>query len=106
MGALGIASDVAGAAGALAGLILVFFGAALSSFDTYDETQKGAVRAAYRRRAWPAFAAFLSSMASCGLALHAQAFANADSASLAVMLLAAAGFGVFVSATLALLDLG
>ena len=103
---LSIAGEVAGAAAGLAGLILVFFGAALSGFDRYTETQKGAVRGVYRRRAWPAFAGFVFALASCALALYAKTTSSPCPATWAVALLAVAGIGVFVSAFAALLEIG
>jgi hypothetical protein len=75
MGVLSIAGDVSTAAAGLAGLILVFLGAALSGFGAYSETQKQAVRNTYRLRAWPAFGGFVLALISCGLALDAKATA-------------------------------
>jgi hypothetical protein len=43
---------------ALAGLILVFLGASLASFDTYTPTEKGEVRSKYRRRGYTSLAGF------------------------------------------------
>lgn len=106
MSALNIASEVSGAGAALAGLILVFFGAALSSFDTYTTEQKNAVRGAYRWRAWPAFVAFVLSLGSCGLALVAKSAASENLAWWAAVLLAVAGIGILVSAFRAVSDIG
>ena len=39
---------------ALAGLILVFLGASLASFDTYTPVEKGSVRSKYRNEDTPA----------------------------------------------------
>lgn len=105
-GALAIAGEISGAAAALAGLILVFFAAALSSFDSYSETQKASVRWSYRLRAWPAFLAMVVSLASCGLALHAKAASSTCSATVAIWLLGMAGVGVLVSAVAAMRDIG
>lgn len=93
-GSLAIASEVSGAAAALAGLILVFFGNALSSFDTYNTEQRNNVRWAYRRRAWPAFLGFAAAIFSCGLALYAKAWSDGDTAFAAVSFLGVAGVGV------------
>ena len=101
-----IAGDVAGAAAALAGLILVFFAAALSSFDNYNATQKASVRTRYRLRAWPAFVAFVLALASSGLALHAKATMCAGTAIASIWLLAIVGVGIFVSALMAVRDIG
>lgn len=43
---------------ALPGLILVFLGASLASFDTYTPTEKGAVLLKYRRRGYTSLAGF------------------------------------------------
>jgi hypothetical protein len=105
-GPLEITSEVSGAASALAGLILVFFAAALSSFDGFDAGQQDSVRTAYRLRAWPAFGAFVLSVVSCGLALHAKATACEGTAIAAIVLLGIAGAGVFISALAAVLAIG
>lgn len=64
-----ISGDLAAAATALAGLMLVFMGAVSTGFDAYDAAQQTAVKGKYLRRVWLAFAGFLSSLiaAACGL---------------------------------------
>jgi hypothetical protein len=64
-----IAGDLAAAATALAGLMLVFMGAVSTAFDAYSTEQQDAVRSRYRWRIWLAFAGFLTSLASATLAL-------------------------------------
>lgn len=54
---------------ALAGLVLVFLGSVLASYDSFEPTAKRAVRRKYRWRAWVGFAGFLCSLvaATAGL---------------------------------------
>ena len=61
---------------ALAGLILVFLGATLNAYDSYDAVAKPAVKARYRQRAVLAFAGFLASLVSAVLAFVAGWCAN------------------------------
>jgi hypothetical protein len=105
-GSLNIAGEVSGASAALAGLILVFFGSALSSFDTYSVEQQNSVRWSYRRRAWPAFVGFVAAIISCGMARYAKAETSDAAAGWGVGLLAFAGVAVFLSALQALRDIG
>ena len=69
MGALRVAGDVATAAVALAGLILVFIGTISTSFDSYQKTEQNAVRARYQRRAWFSFVGFVLAIISAALAI-------------------------------------
>jgi hypothetical protein len=103
---LDIMTEVAGAAGAAAAVILVFFGAALASFDTYNEGEKDAVRSAYRRRAWPALVALIASTASCGVALYAKAGHSECAALVSIWLLGLAGIGIVVAAIQAVWEIG
>jgi peptidoglycan/LPS O-acetylase OafA/YrhL len=105
-GSLEVSGDVASASAALSGLILVFFAAALSSFDGYDDGQKQAVRWTYRRRAWPAFGGFLASLCACALALYAKAVGSEAAAVWAIIALGVAGVSVLVSAFLSVLEIG
>lgn len=69
IGALRVAGDVATAAIALAGLILVFIGAIATSFDSYQKTEQAAVRRRYQRRAWFSFVGFVLAVISAALAI-------------------------------------
>ena len=53
---------------ALAGLILVFLGSTLTSFESYDATQQDTVRFIYQRRAVLAFLGFLCSIVAASSA--------------------------------------
>lgn len=57
---------------ALAGLILVFLGAALSGYESYDRTAKTAVRSQYRWRGGIALAGFILAMLSALVAFAAN----------------------------------
>jgi len=103
---LEIAGDIAAAAAAFAGLILVFFGASISSFDSYDETARDAVRGIYRRRAWPGLAALLAALLSCYTSLSAKALMSECAAYWAAGLLALVGILIFVLALLAVWEIG
>jgi hypothetical protein len=54
---------------ALAGLILVFLGAVIASFESYDAAQRRAVYRRYRKRGILALTAFAGSLIAAGLAL-------------------------------------
>ncbi len=47
-----IGGDVVTGASAFTGLVLVYLGAVVSSYQSYDPVQADTVRAAYQRRAW------------------------------------------------------
>ena len=57
---------------ALAGLILVFLGGLLNSYDSYDAQAKNAVKKRYQVRAWLALFGFASSLAAAVLAFLAN----------------------------------
>lgn len=103
---ISIMSEVSGAAASAAGLILVFFGAALAGFDSYSEGEKTSVRAAYRWRAWPTFLALTCATGSCALALYAKASTNECAAFWSVGLLSVAGIAVLVAAVHAVMEIG
>jgi uncharacterized membrane protein YiaA len=67
--AVEVSGDVVSASTALAGLILVFLGATSTSYDSYQATERGAVRSRYQRRAWFAFTGFALALLSVLLAL-------------------------------------
>jgi hypothetical protein len=101
-----IGGDVAAASGAFAGLILVFFGASLSSFDAYSEEQRGNVRNIYRLRAWPAFAALVAAILSCGLSLYGKAAGSVCAVGWSCGLLAFAGVAILVLGIVSLKEIG
>jgi hypothetical protein len=61
--AIEVSGDVVAAATTLAGLVLVFLGATVSSFESYDPIQRGpTLRTRYKRRAWFTFVGFVLSL--------------------------------------------
>jgi hypothetical protein len=69
MNAEHVADQVLTAGAALAGLLLVFLGNALTQFQSFATTAQGTVRAKYMSRGWFAFAAFACALIACGLSL-------------------------------------
>ena len=66
---VGSAGDVASAATALGGLLLVFIGSVASGFDSYKPEDRGAVRAKFFRKGVFAFAGFVLALVAAVLAL-------------------------------------
>jgi pilus assembly protein TadC len=66
---LDIGGDIAGAGAALAGLLLVFMGSIATGFDSYEKTEKNAVRRKFQRRVWFAFIGFALAIMAAFLAL-------------------------------------
>ncbi len=71
-----IGGDVVAAAGALAGLMLVYMGALSAGYSSYDVTAKRVVRGSYRRRIWFAFAGLVLNAASIPFGLVSKALDN------------------------------
>jgi hypothetical protein len=69
MDASHIADELLTASTALAGLILVFVGNAVSGWDSYGAQQQHAVRRKYQRRGWFGFSGFAAALGSAVLAL-------------------------------------
>ncbi|MBE1207460.1 hypothetical protein [Aminobacter carboxidus] len=85
--ALPVMGEVAGAAAALAGFILVFLGGIFASFDSYERTEKKSVLPRFQRRAWFGFVGFVLALASTFLALVAKWLTNECTAAVALVLL-------------------
>jgi hypothetical protein len=100
-----LASDLAGAAGTLAGLILVFLGATSSAFDAYDAVQQNSVRNRYYARARAAFFGFLLALVSCGFAIGGQWYAKQGLVIASMVALGAAVLFVLVVAWQSLQDM-
>ena len=105
MNGITVAGEVASAATALAGLILVYLGSISASFGSYDFTQKGAVRASHRRRAWLALVGFIVSLLAAVLAILSKWLPCETLADVAVIALFLAFFGAAISALLTVLEL-
>jgi hypothetical protein len=69
---LGIAGDIIQGATALAGLMIVFIGNAVSGYSSYDKVQQRAVRDAFRQRAWFGFWGVFVSIVAVLLAVLAK----------------------------------
>jgi hypothetical protein len=85
--AVNVAGDVASAATALAGLILVFLGAIASSFASYQKQEQASVRSRFQLRAWLAFVGFVLALLSAALAVAGRWLALECAALLAIVLL-------------------
>ena len=66
---LDMASDVVSGGASFAGLILVYLGAIAAGYDSYETTQKHAVRSDYRKRGWVGCIGILISLAAAGFGL-------------------------------------
>jgi hypothetical protein len=66
---LELAADVVTGATALAGLVLVYMGMAVSGFAAFQREQQGSVRARYQVRIWFAFVGMVLAILSAMLAL-------------------------------------
>jgi uncharacterized membrane protein len=94
--AISIAGEVAGAATAMAGLILVFLGATSTSFDSYQKQEQNSVRKRYRQRAWSAFTGLSLSLLATFFALVSK-WADSEAMAVTAFILLVAGL-VFVVA--------
>lgn len=91
---------------ALAGLLLVFLGASLASFDTYAPTEKSAVRPKYRKRAYTSLAGFFAALLAAILSLVAVDCPCAALYYGALIALAVSFLMASWAATVAVLDIG
>lgn len=70
--ALGIAGDVIQGGAALAGLMIVFIGNAVSGYSSYEKVQQRAVRAVFHQRAWFGFWGVFIAITAVVLAVFAK----------------------------------
>jgi hypothetical protein len=89
---------------AFAGLVLVFLGGVITAYESYDPTQKSAVRKKYQARAWVAFTGFVTALLSAVAALLASWTEQTAWAHGGVAALAASFVLVLVLALLATTD--
>ena len=68
-GVLGVSGDIAAAATALSGLLVVFLGSIVASYDGFDPTSKAAVRQRFKDRAKLGAIGFFASLAAAVSAL-------------------------------------
>jgi hypothetical protein len=105
MNAAHVADQVLTAATALAGLILVFLGNVVSSYESYDPQAKSSVRARFRWRGWFAFSGFAAALVSALLALAHNWQPENWLVVVAVGLLVASLACAFVAAIIQVLDI-
>lgn len=96
--AVNVAGEVASAATALAGLVLVFLGAIASSYGTYEKTAQAAVRGRFQTRAWFAFVGLVLSLLAGLLAVVAKWLTNECAGLAAIVLLFIALIWVLLAA--------
>jgi hypothetical protein len=75
-GALEVSGDIAAAATALSGLLLVFLGSIAASYDSFDAESKPFVRARYKGRAIRAAVGFFATLVAVVTAIIGKWLAN------------------------------
>lgn len=99
-----IAGDLASAATALGGLILVFLAATVAGYQSYAATAQPSVDWKFRSRVWLAFGALLLAFVSAGISLYAKAAANGAATWVSITLLAIAAIVTLIVAILTVLE--
>jgi len=89
-----VASDIAGASTALAGLILVYLGAVAVRYETLDPTDQSSSRDVYRRHARRAFRGVVIALIAAIAALRAKSL---KAEPYATMIAAVAGLALLMS---------
>ena len=69
-----VGGDIAAAAAALAGLLLVFLGAMAVAYEGYQPQERNTIRGRYQRRAWLAFVEFVFAIVAAATGIAAKAF--------------------------------
>lgn len=105
MNGISVAGEVASAATALAGLILVYLGSISASYGSYDHTQKGAVRVSHQRRAWLAFVGFIISLLAAIFAVLSKWLPCETLADVAVITLFLAFISAAISALVTVMEI-
>jgi phosphatidylglycerophosphate synthase len=103
--AVNVAGEVASAATALAGLLLVFLGLISNSYGAYQAQERGTVRARYQMRAWFAFVGFVLALLSALLALVGKWLANDCAAIVALAVLAVSVVWAFFAGLLSVREI-
>jgi len=87
MDGIAVAGEVAGAGTALAGLILVYLGALVAGFETFQPQERKANKPRYLKRAWIAFVGVILALLSALLGIAGKLFQSACPADAGVVLL-------------------
>jgi hypothetical protein len=104
--AIEVSGDVVAAATTLAGLVLIFLGATVSSYESYDAIMRTvALRNRFRYRAWFAFTGFALTLFAAFFALIGKWLHQEWSALAALALFAIALVWVLVAAILSVRDI-
>ena len=99
-----IGGDVVAGASALAGFILVYLGAIVTSYAGYHTDQQYSVKGAFQRRAWSAVFGIALALASVAAGLAGKWFASERWATVGVYLLFITLAVSLATAVLAALD--
>lgn len=105
MDGLGVSQEVTGAGAALAGLILVYLGMTVSSFDSYQPQEKKAVRARMKKRAWFAFGGLALALSATALMTLGKWVKSEGFANVAVFVLLVAFAWTVVTAVMAVWEI-
>jgi hypothetical protein len=102
-----IADQVLTGSAALAGLLLIFLGNAVSGIDGYAAGERtAAIKRRYRRRGWGAFAAFALSLVAALLSLAFYWDGCALTVTISAILLAGGFLAALGAALVTALDIG
>ena len=99
-----IGSDVVTGSTALGGLQLVFLGAVVSDYNSFDTTQQSAVIGKHRPRAWQSVAGVLFCLASTLLALYGKWLEAPMMTYASILFLSVAIFSACISAIKTAMD--
>lgn len=87
MDGIAVAGEVASAGTALAGLILVYLGALVTGFDSFQPQERKSAKSRFLTRGWLAFAGIILALVSALLAVVGKAFSSCCTANAALVLL-------------------
>ncbi len=100
-----ISGDIITAGTFLAGLLLVYVGNLNTSYGAFNTEQQSDVRRGFQVRAWAAFAAFVVSVLSVGLALGSSWYDCPSLLLASVILLVIVFIGGIISALMMVLEI-
>lgn len=97
MNSISIVSEIVASAAALAGLILVYLGSLVSSYNSFQPQERKTVKGNYQKRAWVAFAGILLALTAAALGLLGKWLPNecmADAATIILLISFVWGAGI------------